>query len=67
MGTSINEVVARDIKNICGSGAAELREAFLLFRSMRKHLKVVLNWHFSSENAWKKQEAESEQELCVWH
>lgn len=38
VGSSINEVVAQDIKNVRGSGVAELREVFLSFKSMRKYL-----------------------------
>lgn len=38
VGSSINEVVAQDIKNVCGSRVAELREVFLSFKSARKYL-----------------------------
>lgn len=65
MGSSINEVVAQDIKNVRGSGMAELMEVFLSFRRMRKYLRVVVNWDFISENALKKRGADFEQELCV--
>lgn len=37
-GASRNEVVAQGIKNVRGSGVAELREVFLSVRSMRKQL-----------------------------
>lgn len=40
MGSSINEVVAQDIKNVRGSGMAELREVFLSFKGVRKYLRL---------------------------